>query len=100
MKSSLTSSLLSALLLGIPLVLAAERVNDQSFDQQTKAISEGLQLQQEQGVFGRAGNADMSDEGHPGRSTGDRDFDRYVERLGNQLRLYNDRAGRDPAGFQ
>ena len=100
MKSALVGSLLGALLLGASLALAVDQVSDQSFDQQTKAISEGLQLQQEQGVFGRAGSASPSEEGRAGRSMGDRDFDRYVQRLGYQLRLYNERSSRDPAGFQ
>ena len=100
LADSLLGALLGALLLGASPALAADQVSGQSFDRQTKTITEELQIQQEQGVFGRAGSSGLSQDGRAGRSVGDRDFDRYVQRLGYQMRLYNDRISRDPAGFQ
>lgn len=101
MKSSLIGSALGALVLSVPIALAADIVTDQSFNQETRAITKGLELQHEQGVFGRAGSSALSEEGQAApRSVGDREIDRYVQRLGYQLRLYNERASRDPSGFQ
>lgn len=99
MKSRLVSlSVLAALVMALPSTLsAAPTVSDGSFDQQTKAIDEGMKAKEDSGVFGRPGFT--GDEGPRASSVGDRDMDRYVQRLGYEIRLRNAMQDRDSAGF-
>lgn len=87
-----------ALALSSAPVLGQESVDDMAFDDQTQAVGEKLQLQEEAGVFGRAGSI-PGEEALPAGTVRDRDFDRYVERLGWELRMRNMHEERDPSGF-
>jgi len=94
-KSALLASLM-ALVLAVPAALAAS--SDGSFDEQAQAVHEGMQIKQDAGVFGRPG--DVPGEDGPRKSAvGDRDLDRYVQRLGFEIRMRNSVAERDPTGF-
>ncbi|WP_231874487.1 hypothetical protein [Azoarcus sp. KH32C] len=78
---------------------AAPTVSGGSFDQQTQAIDEGMKAKEDSGVFGRPGFT--GDEGpRASSSVGDRDMDRYVQRLGYEIRLRNAMQDRDSAGFR
>lgn len=90
-------SVLAALVMALPSTLSAATVSDGSFDQQTKAIDEGMKAKEDSGVFGRPGFA--SEEGPRASSVGDRDMDRYVQHLGYEIRLRNAMQDRDSAGF-
>lgn len=90
---------MATLALTVPPSLAApDEVRDESFDEQARAVQEGLEIKQDAGVFGRPGDA-PGEEGPRGSSVGDRDLDRYVQRLGFEIRMRNAIAERDAAGF-
>ncbi len=93
-------ALITAALFGASLTIAAAptAVDDSDFDAQTKAIEEGRELRQGAGVFGRPGDR-PGEEGPRSSAVGDRDLDRYVERLAIEIRLRNAMADRDPEGF-
>lgn len=92
-------ALITAALFAAPLAVAAPTaVDDSDFDAQAKAIEEGRELRQGAGVFGRPGDR-PGEEGPRSSAVGDRDLDRYVERLAIEIRLRNAMADRDPEGF-
>lgn len=92
-------ALITSALFAAPLAVAAPTaVDDSDFDAQAKAIEEGRELKQEAGVFGRPGDR-PGEEGPRSSAVGDRDLDRYVERLAIEIRLRNAMAERDPEGF-
>jgi hypothetical protein len=74
-------------------------VKGKDFDAQTQTIQQGLELTQESGVFGRPGDVPGA-EGPRSSSVGDRELDRYVQRLGFELRMRNAITDRDPEGFR
>ena len=101
---STTFALVAAVLLAAPSVVAASAAADPSikgkdFDAQTEAIQQGIELKQESGVFGRPGDMPGA-EGPRSSAVGDRELDRYVQRLGFELRMRNAIADRDPEGFR
>ena len=103
MNSRLVSlGVLAALMMALPSTLsAAASVTDKSFDRQGDAIDEGIKAKEDSGVFGRPGFT-AGDEGPRGprsSAVGDRDLDRYVQRLGYEIRLRNAITERDSAGF-
>lgn len=71
-----------------------DAVNDESFDNESQRLAEELQLHSDIGAFGRPGDM-MLDEAAPTASVGDRDLDRYVARLGLELRMRNALADRE-----
>lgn len=71
-----------------------DAVRDESFDKESRRLAEELQLHEEIGAFGRPGDM-LADEAAPVASVGDRDLDRYVARLGLELRLSNALADRE-----
>lgn len=97
-KSTLLALLGAMLLLALPSALAAETVSDASFDGQARAIDEGMKLTEDSGVFGRPGLS--GDEGPRASAVGDRELDRYVQRLALEIRLRNAIMDRDPNGFR
>jgi len=80
-------------------VAAAPAEKDASFDEQAQAVQEGIQLKQDAGVFGRPGDI-PGEEGPSASAVGDRDLDRYVERLGFEIRMRNAISDRDVSGFR
>jgi hypothetical protein len=97
-------TLIAAVLLAAPGAVAASAAADPSvkgkdFDAQTQAIQQGLELTQESGVFGRPGDVPGM-EGPRSSSVGDREMDRYVQRLGFEIRMRNAISDRDPEGFR
>lgn len=97
-RTSVFLASLSALALAAASLQAATTVRDDSFDEQAQAVHEGLQIKQDAGVFGRPGDV-PGEEGPRKSSVGDRDLDRYVQRLGFELRMRNAISERDPSGF-
>jgi hypothetical protein len=92
-------AVIAALALLAPATLAAPTaVRDDSFDGQAKAVQEGVQIKQDAGVFGRPGDVPGED-GPRGSAVGDRDLDRYVQRLALEIRMRNAISERDPGGF-
>lgn len=87
----------AVLILAPPSAVAADTVSDASFDRQARAIDEGMKLKEDSGVFGRPGL--RGDEGPRASAVGDRELDRYVQRLALEIRLRNAIADRDPDGF-
>jgi outer membrane receptor protein involved in Fe transport len=101
---SATIALVAAMLLAAPSVVGASAaadpsVSEKDFDAQTQAIQQGLEVTQESGVFGRPGDVPGM-EGPRSSSVGDRELDRYVQRLGFELRMRNAISDRDPEGFR
>lgn len=97
-KSTLMALLGAMLLLALPSAVAADAVNDASFDGQARAIDEGMKLTEDSGVFGRPGLS--GEEGPRASAVGDRELDRYVQRLALEIRLRNAIMDRDPNGFR
>ena len=62
-----------------------------------KAVA-GEFLKEDAGVFGRPGLS--GDEGPRASAVGDREMDRYVQRLALEIRLRNAIMDRDPNGFR
>ena len=101
---SATIALVAAMLLAAPSVVGASAaadpsVSEKDFDAQTQAIQQGLEVTQESGVFGRPGDV-PGVEGPRSSAVGDRELDRYVQRLGFEIRMRNAIADRDPEGFR
>ena len=101
---SATIALVAAMLLAAPSVVGASAaadpaVSEKDFDAQTQAIQQGLEVTQESGVFGRPGDVPGM-EGPRSSAVGDRELDRYVQRLGFEIRMRNAIADRDPEGFR
>jgi hypothetical protein len=92
-------ALLAIALLAIPSVGATAANDDKAFDAQTQTIQAGMELTQESGLFGRPGDRPGA-EGPRASSVGDRDLDRYVQRLAVEIRMRNAIAERDPEGFR
>lgn len=88
----------AALIVALPSAVAADTVSDTSFDRQARAIDEGMKLKEDSGVFGRPGLS--GDEGPRSSAVGDRELDRYVQRLALEIRLRNAIMDRDPTGFR
>lgn len=97
-KSAVVALLGAVLILALPSALATDTVSDASFDQQARAIDEGMKLKEDSGVFGRPGLS--GDEGPRASAVGDRELDRYVQRLALEIRLRNAIMDRDPNGFR
>ncbi|NMG73542.1 hypothetical protein [Aromatoleum diolicum] len=92
-------ALIAALTLVVPASVAAPTVKGDSFDEQAQAVKEGLQIKQDAGVFGRPGDV-PGEEGPRASAVGDRDLNRYVQRLALEIRMRNAIADRDPEGFR
>lgn len=102
--TSITFALIASVLLAAPSVVAASAAADPSvkgkdFDAQTQSIQQGIELTEESGVFGRPGDV-PGEEGPRSSAIGDRELDRYVQRLGFELRMRNAITDRDPEGFR
>ncbi|AYH43296.1 hypothetical protein [Azoarcus sp. DN11] len=85
------------LILAFPSAVAADTVSGVSFDRQTRALDEGMKLKEDAGVFGRPGLG--GEEGPRASAVGDRELNRYVQRLALEIRLRNAITDRDPDGF-
>lgn len=97
-KSAALALLGAVLILTLPSAIAADTVSDKSFDRQAQALDEGMKLKEDAGVFGRPGLS--GDEGPRASAVGDREMDRYVQRLAVEIRLRNALMDRDPTGFR
>ncbi|NMG16828.1 hypothetical protein [Aromatoleum bremense] len=97
-RSAFLAAMATLALIVPPSMAAPDKVRDQSFDEQARAVQERVELKQDAGVFGRPGDV-PGEEGPRGSSVGDRDLDRYVQRLGFEIRMRNAIADRDSAGF-
>ena len=71
------------------LALAEAQVSDRSFNTETTAVTEEVRIQRDSGAFGRAGDEFQAPQGVAGYSVGDRDMNRYVRRLGEEIRMRN-----------
>jgi len=98
-RSAYLASIAAVVLIAPSSVAAAPTEKDASFDEQAQAVQEGLQLKQDAGVFGRPGDTPGA-EGPRASAVGDRDLDRYVQRLGFEIRMRNTIYDRDTSGFR
>ncbi|NMG45840.1 hypothetical protein GPA22_19160 [Aromatoleum toluvorans] len=96
-KSAALAVIGAVLILALPSTVAADAVSDESFDRQARALDEGAKLKEDAGVFGRPGLS--GEEGPRASAVGDRELDRYVQRLALEIRLRNAISDRDPGGF-
>lgn len=93
MRTTTMFSAAAAVLALVAVPALGDAISDESFDKESQRISEDLQLHEELGAFGRPGDM-LLDEAAPAASVGDRDLDRYVARLGLELRMRNALADR------
>lgn len=98
-SKTVSLALIALAALTMPATLAAAPdVDGKSFDQQARSIDDGVKATADSGVFGRPGPA--GDQAPRSSSVGDREMDRYVQRLGMEIRLRNSMADRDETGFR
>lgn len=98
-RSAYLALIAAAALTATSSVAAGPAEKDASFDEQAQAVQEGLQLKQDAGVFGRPGDTPGA-EGPRASAVGDRDLDRYVQRLAFEIRMRNAIYDRDTSGFR